>query len=200
MPFPGRARHREPAWDRAPHGSPRRILGTCSAPDDNEAGPAGGRVGVSVGRGAVSDIATPVCITKTTLASVQERARVLRSRRARLGRGPGVSWRTVGPHRASASVESSGRAVATPFHATRHSGRRAVAASSCCCFRRENERVVGRRLGNRCGRYAQVVADDALTTAFVRLRACVPAASTLLDIVLCRCPSGACRDTRSPQD
>jgi hypothetical protein len=29
-----------------------------------------------------------------------------------------------------------------------------VAASSCCCFRRGTERVVGRRLGDRCGRSA----------------------------------------------
>jgi hypothetical protein len=33
-------------------------------------------------------------------------------------------------------------------HATRHSRRRALAASSCCCFRRGEEHVVGRRLGN----------------------------------------------------
>jgi hypothetical protein len=41
-------------------------------------------------------------------------------------------------------------------HATRHSRGRAVAASSCCCFRRVNERVVRRRLGNPCGRHSEV--------------------------------------------
>jgi hypothetical protein len=52
--------------------------------------------------------------------------------------------------------KGSGGAVTARIHATRHSGRRAVAASSYCCFRRENERVVGRRLGNRCGRGSSV--------------------------------------------
>ena len=43
------------------------------------------------------------------------------------------------------------------------SRRRAVAASSRCCFRRGNERVVGRRLGNRCGRSGSAQTDRALT-------------------------------------
>jgi hypothetical protein len=51
---------------------------------------------------------------------------------------------------------SSSNSVSVASHATRQSRRRAVAASSCCCFRRGNERVVGRRLGNRCARHATV--------------------------------------------
>jgi hypothetical protein len=62
----------------------------------------------------------------------------------------------MGGRAAPASVKSSGDELTVPIHATRHSRRRAVAASSCCCFRRENERVVGRRLGHRCARAAGV--------------------------------------------
>src|SRR5207247_8862725 len=39
MPFPGRAPHRDRAWDRAPDGSPRRILGdVLRAVSENDAG------------------------------------------------------------------------------------------------------------------------------------------------------------------
>jgi len=55
------------------------------------------------------------------LHMVRERARVLQSARAGVGRGPGVRRRAVGPHRAPASVESSSHALAIAFHARERS-------------------------------------------------------------------------------
>src|SRR5512133_1052823 len=60
--LPGHARDRESASDRAPHGSPRQILASCSAPQANHPG----RV-----KDAVSDAATPACVRHTTPAVVK---------------------------------------------------------------------------------------------------------------------------------
>jgi hypothetical protein len=70
---------------------------------------------------------------------------------------------------APASVKSSDSRT-TPIHAPRRSRGRAAAASSCPCFHRGNDGVMGRRLGNRCGRPTTVSSSGATTRSLSRAR------------------------------
>jgi hypothetical protein len=80
MPFPGGPLRREPALERVPHFSPRRIVETCSASYARTNAGRGRAVGSAPASvtSAVIEIATPVCIWQTTPALVKERARVPR--------------------------------------------------------------------------------------------------------------------------
>jgi hypothetical protein len=81
------------------------------------------RAALGLGRGApIPALGRPWRFRFRPRAAARHRA----CRGARSGRGPGVRGRAIGAHRAPASLESSRRAAAIAFHATRHLRRRAT--------------------------------------------------------------------------
>jgi hypothetical protein len=110
MPFPGDAPHRESASERAPHGpgaADSRDVFRAAGENERRARP-GRRVRAGAGLRRVSEVATAVCIRQATPPLANERARVLRRRRARPGRLASVPKARA---RASAIADGSERVL-----------------------------------------------------------------------------------------